>query len=261
MPSEDIKNLFSRFGSRSGRYHEIVREDQQSDSVGRWPLLSAVHVGEVRNIPGVMVKPIAQDPSMLAAEDLAVMRTAHQQPSPVVQEQQGQWAQERRPLDAAHQRASTADAATDRTGLFGWGRGNPAAAQGAGVGVGAAHVHLAPKPPAPVAMPVGAEAAFNGSPRQAVRIPPEAAPVEPEPMSRASIQNSAPAVAAIAGPLGQAKPSAAPLASTRVAAAAPAAVDRSLQGVFGRLGGPVAAEPAGNEAGRPLPVFRRLRRS
>jgi hypothetical protein len=73
MPSEDIKNLFSRFGNRSGRYHEIVREDQRSDSVGRWPLLSAVQVGEVRNIPGVTVK---EAPGVAEARQDAVARQA-----------------------------------------------------------------------------------------------------------------------------------------------------------------------------------------
>ncbi|MFZ2990479.1 cellulose biosynthesis protein BcsP [Ideonella sp.] len=53
MPSEDIKNLFNRFGSRSGKYREIVREDQTTASIERWPLLSTLDVGEVRDIPGV----------------------------------------------------------------------------------------------------------------------------------------------------------------------------------------------------------------
>lgn len=40
--SDDIKNLFSRFGGRPERYRELEREHEARDSEARWPLLSAI---------------------------------------------------------------------------------------------------------------------------------------------------------------------------------------------------------------------------
>lgn len=53
--SEDISNLFRKFGGQADSYQEIVRDDQAKESQARWPLLSAVRLNEGTAAPAVKV--------------------------------------------------------------------------------------------------------------------------------------------------------------------------------------------------------------
>ena len=49
--SEDVKTLFRRFGGQADSYQEVVREDQATQSLGRWSMLGQVDVGRPQAIP------------------------------------------------------------------------------------------------------------------------------------------------------------------------------------------------------------------
>lgn len=261
MPSEDIKNLFSRFGNRSGRYHEIVREDQRADSVGRWPLLSAVKVGEVRNIPGVSVR----DTVVLSAGPVAsgFQRTTERSsgvanaPAPgvvvgtpkLVVASMSTPAVEARSVDAA--RAAHATAGPEIRGaalLFGRGKAAGAAAASGqrpmNPGLGGRSASLT-RPAAewrdeaalPDQAPVmrGAGILFRTEPTIQINSRPELAVKSDD--GKLIRSGMSPTPTSLASP-----------------------PDRSLRGVFSRIGGQAPVEAEDESAGRAVPVFRRLRR-
>ncbi|SDV47844.1 cellulose biosynthesis protein BcsP [Chitinasiproducens palmae] len=51
--SDDIANLFAKFGGEADDYQEIVRQDQAAESRARWSLLSSVHVDSGKTAPPV----------------------------------------------------------------------------------------------------------------------------------------------------------------------------------------------------------------
>jgi len=239
MPSEDIKNLFSRFGSRSGRYHEIVREDQRADSVGRWPLLSSVQVGEVRDIPGVNVRlPERVEPARMVPEPSPAVRPAALSsgaafpvsgsavvPAPVASAPVtpaqpagllSRIAQSQSTTVSKPMQVAALPPSAPRKEMFSWAH---EADRLAGVS-------------APLPVP---QAATQG---EASRRPmePESPAVSPKPWLAVPAANSTPAIAV-------------------------SVPDRTLQGVFGRLGGAADEAQAPAVDPRSLPAFRRLRRS
>ncbi|MGI4813207.1 MAG: cellulose biosynthesis protein BcsP [Janthinobacterium lividum] len=70
--SEDISNLFRKFGGEEDGYQEIVKQDQASESRARWPLLSAVNLSDNAVAPAVNLPegPAAPTAPMKAAPTL-----------------------------------------------------------------------------------------------------------------------------------------------------------------------------------------------
>ncbi|RCS59808.1 cellulose biosynthesis protein BcsP [Parvibium lacunae] len=62
--ADDVAALFHRFGGRSENYQEIGREQEQRDAVMRWPLINAV---SIENLPDVPSVPTALSPTPLPA--------------------------------------------------------------------------------------------------------------------------------------------------------------------------------------------------
>lgn len=50
--SDDIGNLFQRFGGNPDRYQEVARDDDAKHAASRWPLLSAVDIAQPEQVPG-----------------------------------------------------------------------------------------------------------------------------------------------------------------------------------------------------------------
>jgi hypothetical protein len=213
MPAEDIKNLFSRFGNRSGQYREIVREEQTVESIERWPLLSTVEANRMRDIPGVSHAPAVARP-LPASAPLPSPIPAAVTPAPPP------------PLIVK----VTPTLSTTQTPPLPTPHFSPAAALTR----------------APAASP-----AFV-SPEVA-----QAPATLPPPLS---LFGSAPEAAA-QPPSVSAVSSGRPFPTFEVGAHQPlSAPSASLSDMFGRLAGPQTPDPAAADQ-RPLPAFRRLRRS
>jgi len=50
--SDDIGNLFQRFGGDPNRYQEVSRDDEAQHAAARWPLLSALDIAHPGPVPG-----------------------------------------------------------------------------------------------------------------------------------------------------------------------------------------------------------------
>jgi hypothetical protein len=50
--SDDIGNLFQRFGGNPDRYQEVARDDDAKHAASRWPLLSALDIAQPEQVPG-----------------------------------------------------------------------------------------------------------------------------------------------------------------------------------------------------------------
>ncbi|APR39497.1 cellulose biosynthesis protein BcsP [Paraburkholderia sp. SOS3] len=50
--SDDIGNLFQRFGGNPDRYQEVARDDDAKHAASRWPLLSALDIAQPERVPG-----------------------------------------------------------------------------------------------------------------------------------------------------------------------------------------------------------------
>jgi hypothetical protein len=50
--SDDIDNLFQRFGGNPDRYQEVARDDDAKHAAARWPLLSALDIAQPERVPG-----------------------------------------------------------------------------------------------------------------------------------------------------------------------------------------------------------------
>ena len=50
--SDDIGNLFQRFGGNPDRYQEVARDDEAKHAASRWPLLSALDIAHPEQVPG-----------------------------------------------------------------------------------------------------------------------------------------------------------------------------------------------------------------
>jgi len=50
--SDDIGNLFQRFGGDADRYQEVARDDDAKHAASRWPLLTALDIGHPGQVPG-----------------------------------------------------------------------------------------------------------------------------------------------------------------------------------------------------------------
>ncbi|MFC0397467.1 cellulose biosynthesis protein BcsP [Paraburkholderia rhizosphaerae] len=50
--SDDIDNLFKRFGGDPDRYQEVARDDAVKHATSRWPLLAAVDIAHPGQVPG-----------------------------------------------------------------------------------------------------------------------------------------------------------------------------------------------------------------
>jgi hypothetical protein len=221
MPAEDIKNLFSRFGNRSGQYREIVREEQTVESIERWPLLSTVEANRMRDIPGVSHAPAVARPVPASAP----------LPTPI----------------------PSAVAPAPQSPLI--------------VKVAAAPV--ATQTMASPAAHFSAAAAFTRAPATSPTLASPEVAQAPSP-SPLSLFASAPAAVApttaVLPAAAQATPSAAvssgrPFPTFEGSAHQPlSAPSASLNDMFGRLAGPQTPDPAAADS-RPLPAFRRLRRS
>ncbi|MFP3556059.1 cellulose biosynthesis protein BcsP [Paraburkholderia sp. SIMBA_049] len=74
--SDDVGNLFRRFGGDAGQYQEVTRDDDAKHAALRWPLLNALdiaHVGPVPDAgrpasPAARVEPAPQASSAPAAQ-------------------------------------------------------------------------------------------------------------------------------------------------------------------------------------------------
>jgi hypothetical protein len=73
--SDDIGNLFQRFGGNPDRYQEVARDDDAKHAASRWPLLSAVDIAQPEQVPGAgrpaPARPAVQalSPAAASAED------------------------------------------------------------------------------------------------------------------------------------------------------------------------------------------------
>jgi len=50
--SDDIGNLFQRFGGDADHYQEVARDDDAKHAASRWPLLTALDIGHPEHVPG-----------------------------------------------------------------------------------------------------------------------------------------------------------------------------------------------------------------
>jgi hypothetical protein len=78
--SDDIGNLFQRFGGDPDHYQEVARDDDAKHAASRWPLLSALDIGHPEHVPGagraapsVVAAQAARSPS---GDDTATAATA-----------------------------------------------------------------------------------------------------------------------------------------------------------------------------------------
>ena len=71
--SEDVKTLFRRFGGEPESYHEVIRDQQLVQSVGKWAMLGQVDLSHPQSIPAVhrVVQTATTRPSTEAAIPLA----------------------------------------------------------------------------------------------------------------------------------------------------------------------------------------------
>jgi hypothetical protein len=222
MPSEDIKNLFGRFGNRSGQYREIVREEQTTESIVRWPLLSTVEASRMRDIPGVHQAAALPPVALPAAVGALSQRSDEHSVSSAAKNSSMVTTKLAEP--AAPVAAIPASKPSALTGL--------------------------PPSAAHAIYPSRASGAFVAEP------PPIAAPA----MSPLGRFGAAPVVEA-ASVLAVETPSPRPLPMFE-ALGHPSGAQKSgsLSSLFGRLAGPQEPEPASNPA-RAMPAFRRLRRT
>ncbi|MEP9326780.1 cellulose biosynthesis protein BcsP [Paraburkholderia phymatum] len=49
--SDDVGNLFRRFGGDAGQYQEVARDDEAKQAALRWPLLNALDIAHVGPVP------------------------------------------------------------------------------------------------------------------------------------------------------------------------------------------------------------------
>src|SRR5262245_40258646 len=49
--SDDVGNLFRRFGGDAGQYQEVARDDEAKQAALRWPLLNALDIAHARPVP------------------------------------------------------------------------------------------------------------------------------------------------------------------------------------------------------------------
>jgi hypothetical protein len=81
--SDDVGNLFRRFGGDAGQYQEVTRDDDAKHAALRWPLLNALdiaHVGPVPDAgrpasPAARVEPAAQASPAPAAQPADTVAT------------------------------------------------------------------------------------------------------------------------------------------------------------------------------------------
>ncbi|GAA5235280.1 hypothetical protein FOZ76_05380 [Verticiella sediminum] len=234
MPSsDDINNLFARFGGRPENYHEIERADEARESESRWPLLSALNSrgarpaasgAQQRTEPSLGLPPTMSDPTRAEAVQAAAAAPAAVPATP------GRWPDgpaARASAPAAQASAAAAPAATEPDSRFQFIAPRPR---------GGAHPgHVRPSPPDTLA-----EAA-----RLAVATPVPAQPFMPFGASVPAGPGGAPA---------------APHAESAVAQRAPAPADTPFAAFRSAPPTPPAAEPPAGSAGQGslAGVFQRL---
>ena len=49
--SDDVGNLFRRFGGDAGQYQEVARDDEAKQAALRWPLLNALDIAHAEQVP------------------------------------------------------------------------------------------------------------------------------------------------------------------------------------------------------------------
>jgi hypothetical protein len=49
--SDDVGNLFRRFGGDAGQYQEVARDDEAKQAALRWPLLNALDIAHAKPVP------------------------------------------------------------------------------------------------------------------------------------------------------------------------------------------------------------------
>jgi hypothetical protein len=74
--SDDIGNLFQRFGGNPDRYQEVARDDDAKHAASRWPLLSALDIAQPEQVPGAG-RPA---PTISAVQVLSAVSAAQPQP-------------------------------------------------------------------------------------------------------------------------------------------------------------------------------------
>ena len=234
--SEDIVNLFQQFGGQVNDYQELSRQQSAQQAKKRWPLLSALELGQAN---------AAQAPTVAAAESPVTTGPIEFRPAPI--------APPAPVLATSGQHLSQAELAG-----------------GAPAPVPAPATVPAPAPaPAPIPVAAPAPAPISAvTPALAVTAPPavwQAAPVAPAPAAPilatprpAATPTPTPTPAAVAAPAAWAAPTRAPIAAPSPLAAtsplaslghavpatpvAPAPATE-LQGIFARLAGRTEAPP------------------
>jgi hypothetical protein len=82
--SDDVGNLFRRFGGDAGQYQEVARDDEAKEAALRWPLLNALDIAHAAPVPDAG-RPVAASSPAYRAEPVAAPSTYPAQAEPRAQ--------------------------------------------------------------------------------------------------------------------------------------------------------------------------------
>jgi len=77
--SDDVGNLFRRFGGDAGQYQEVARDDDAKEAALRWPLLNALDIVHAQPVPDAARKASTASPAVSREQGAAVARAPQSQ--------------------------------------------------------------------------------------------------------------------------------------------------------------------------------------